>query len=142
MMFRTPFAASVLMLLVSACAPLVMPGGEGRGPIVVTEQDDGKAVELAVGDVLSVELSAVPGTGFSWVPSMGTDTLLAQMDPAVNFRPKPQDASDRRVGGAETQVLRFQARKPGTADLVLDYRRPWESSNPQQQRFHLKLLVQ
>ncbi|MGH8650477.1 MAG: protease inhibitor I42 family protein, partial [Burkholderiales bacterium] len=82
------------------------------------------------------------GTGFSWAPSTGADSVLVQMEPKVEFRPKPQDAPDRRVGGAETQVLRFQARKPGTTDLVLDYRRPWEKSTPPQRRFHLKVLVQ
>ena len=118
-----------------------MPGGQGRGSIVVTELDDGKVVELAVGDVLSVELSAVPATGFSWAASAAVDTVLVQMEPKVEFRPKPQDASERRVGGAETQVLRFQARIRGTTDLILDYRRPWEKT-PQERRFHLKVLVQ
>ena len=140
-MFRILVAAGVLIPLLLACAPSVMPVGNERQPIVVTELNDGKVVELAMGDMLAVELSAIPGTGYSWAPSTGADAVLVQMEPKVEFRPKPQETSERRVGAAETQVLRFQARKQGITDLVVDYRRPWEKSTPPERRFHLKVVV-
>ena len=140
-MLRPLLAASVLIPLLHACAPSAMPAGTQRQPMVATELADRKLIELAVGEVLSVELPATAGTGFSWAPSSGVGTVLVQTEPKLGFSPAGPSTSERRVGAAEIQVLRFQAQTQGTADLVVDYRRPWETSTPPAQRFQLKVLV-
>ncbi len=91
--------------------------------VQLTEDDDGKTVELANGGQLIVALASNPTTGFSWSVSESSDPQLV-----LQGEPKyvPAGSTSPVVGAGGTEVFTFKAVDSGTAKLTLEYRRPFE----------------
>ena len=111
-------------LLALSCTPSV-PAGERPHDVVVTERDADREVSVASGGTLVVRLGAQLGTGYGW--------QIAENDPSrlkPPGRPELEGSGGAPPGGAQDQVFRFAAMKPGTVRLVLRYARPWEPDAP------------
>ena len=104
--------------------------------VTVTEQDNGRGIELAQGGTLIVQLPSNPSTGYSW---------SVQGDPSplklVKSDYTEQSQSTQIVGAPGTQVLQLKAIGPGAATLTLEYRRPWERDVPPAKVFSIKATV-
>lgn len=88
----------------------------------ISEQDQGSELRVHVGDELTVRLSAIPGTGYSWNVSGESQGVLVEMG-----QPTFEKTTDvRKLGAPEQQNFRFRVESPGVHQLQLKYRRPWD----------------
>jgi len=104
--------------------------------IAVSEQEQGSTITLARGAVLEVRLDSVPGTGYRW------DTAVQEPSPLrlIEMRDVPL-ADNKRVGGQQIQLFRFEATRAGEVMLKLRYRRPWERDKPPVKTWSLTVIV-
>jgi inhibitor of cysteine peptidase len=104
--------------------------------MTVTEQDNGKTIEVTKGATLVVKLSSNVSTGYSW--SVQSDSpLLKLLD--SNYKEQKQPA---QVAGAPgVQTFQWQATAPGNATLKLEYRRPWEKAQSPAKTFSVNLQI-
>ncbi|MGH8928190.1 MAG: protease inhibitor I42 family protein [Acidimicrobiia bacterium] len=104
---------SILMLLLGACSR-----GQSLSP-----DDDGSQIELSRGEQVELVLPGNPSTGYMWV--------VADASPVLEVMGEPEFQPESDLVGAPGEFLfRFEAREPGTAQLLLTYERPFEESEP------------
>jgi len=125
---KAVFALS-LACAVAACA--------GHAPVRLSEQDNGRAVELAAGQEFSLSLTANRTTGYSWAREDNSGIVVLVEPPAYSAGAAP--AGMVGVGGVETWRLRATA--AGTAVLRFAYRRPWEKGTPSARTITLNVIV-
>jgi len=104
-------------------------------PVKLTDADNNKSVQLAVGQRIEIRLPANPTTGYSW---------LLQGFPGCLELANFSYASERKSipGAGGTQTVEFLAASPGEGDLKIVYRRPWEKSDvPAAKTFSVKVTV-
>lgn len=102
---------------------------------VLSEGDNGRQMELAKGQTLSLLLSANPSTGYTWEVSELDAGVMRQAGEPV-FQP----ASDL-IGAPGTMTFAFQAVNAGETALKLVYHRPWENKTEPAQTFSIRIVV-
>jgi inhibitor of cysteine peptidase len=148
-MIRATFVT--LAFWVAACAPVQPPKQEApvstsvpaptpNDVIVrITAEQDGQSVEVALNQRFAVELVGVPTAGYIWAPAQlppfvtrageaGGNTTRAQSQPGF-------------TGGNHWEVLMFVATASGSGELVLEQRRPWETSEPPSDVFRVTIVA-
>ncbi len=123
--------AAGLCVLLSACAS----GPAAGGPPSETLPDDGivrpegKApVEMRVGQVLEIALTANASTGYQWeFTEDGAPVLSRTTGPAT---PPPMDTQPPMPGASSIARWWFRADKAGKTTVRMVYRRPWETVPP------------
>lgn len=126
---RLPALLGLLPLLATACQSVPTPAAKPPQPahaepvIVATP---GATTELARGQLLRIELSGNPSTGYRWSVD---GALPAQLEAVSDLPggPGTTAAAAPLVGAPQTQWLHFRAVQPGTAELRLRWHRPWEA---------------
>jgi len=106
--------------------------------VALTDADDGKAVELRVGQVLEITLEANPTTGFGW-QVLEVEGAVVEQQGEKAYRQRETDG--RRVGVGGWETFTFKATKAGAADLRLVYRRSWEKDVEPAKTFAVKVTV-
>lgn len=105
----------------------------------VTADDAGKTIALKVGQQISVALVGVPTAGYVWAVAKKPDFLSA---PTEGGGPtSKQQLQPGFTGGNHWEVLTFTAERAGAADLTLEQRRPWETSEPPSATFSITVRV-
>jgi inhibitor of cysteine peptidase len=100
----------------------------------VGENDDGKVIELMVGQILEVELRENPSTGFRWE--------LSAIGPELKKLPKEKYLPDSKaIGAGGRRTMEFEALRTGSAKILLEERRPWEADSPPVKRFRIEVKV-
>lgn len=94
-------------------------------PMTLTEADNGKTLQMKLGEQIKISLSSNPATGYKWKSSMTGNGILVQVDEPV-FLADPACAKRMGCGGLET--FSFKATQSGTAKIKLVYQRPWEEA--------------
>ena len=106
------------------------------GQLTLTEADVGKTVQAHPGDHIMIQLSANPGTGFSWaIDRTDTMTLTLQRE---SYTP----SSGGALGSGGTAVFTFIAQRAGTVNLHLKYWRSWEGDSSIVKRYDVTIHVQ
>lgn len=106
--------------------------------MTISEQDQGSELRVRVGDELTVRLSVIPGTGYSWnVSGEGRGVLVEIGEPTFE-----KTSGVRRLGAPEQQVFRFRAGSAGVRQLQLEYRRPWDKSATAAKMFSITVVSQ
>ncbi len=123
---------AVVLLSVTSCS--LFEGGILAG-IKLTANDNGRSIELQVGQVLAFTLDANPSTGYSWEMTKIDQKILQQIGEA-EFTP---DSTLPGAGGQ--QVFRFKAVSAGQTALNLIYHRTWEKDVAPLQTFSLQVIV-
>lgn len=106
----------------------------------ITAEQNGQTINVALNQRFAVELVGVPTAGYVWTPAAlpafvqrageaGGNTSAAQSQPGF-------------TGGNHWEVLMFVATAPGTGELVLEQRRPWETDEPASQSFRVTIVAQ
>jgi predicted secreted protein len=110
--------------------------GEDAKVVSLSAKDNGKAVELTKGHKLELRLPIQGGTGYLWgIEENDRKVLLPVEKPAIE-RPK------KAIPGAQQMMLfRFEAKEPGTSELELHYRRPFEKDKKAAKTFKAKVTV-
>lgn len=107
------------------------------GTVEVTAKNQGKIVRAEIGNIVRISLESNPGTGYNWelrdfddgVAIYHSSELVARQGGNVLF------------GAPADTVISLQAVKPGTQDIKLVYRRPWEAPDQVAAAFAIRLEV-
>ncbi len=134
------FAGVVLAALALGTAA---SGDEPKAPVKsaqeLTAADNGKTVNVKVGDVVAISLKGNRTTGYSW--------RTAKLDgKAVEQTGDPKYTTNSHkpgmVGVGGTFLFTFKAAKPGETQISLEYVRPWEKSKKPVQTFAVTIEVE
>lgn len=86
--------------------------------------DNGKSINLRLGDSVRVSLPENPSTGYGW-------KFASVVEPAVRLQSTEYLAGDGTgFGGGGIRNFIFQASEPGHAEIRLELKRPWDSGEP------------
>jgi inhibitor of cysteine peptidase len=104
--------------------------------IVVTEQQNGSGIEIAKDQQVEIRLPVQAGTGYSW------DLMHPPTAPLRLVGSGSRSASGSSLpGGPVTQIFVFVPVSPGSGELELGYRRPWETTIAPARTFRLRVVV-
>lgn len=134
MLKKSYITAALLVIVLSVAGCSLLEGGT-LAVIKLTASDNGRTIELQVGQVLTFTLDANPSTGYTWEMTKLDQKILQQIGEA-EFTP---DSTLPGAGGQ--QVFRFKAVSAGQTSLNLIYHRPWEKDVAPLKTFSLQVVV-
>jgi inhibitor of cysteine peptidase len=102
---------------------------------ILTEEDDGRTVQLAKGALLTIEVRGNRTTGYRWEAGVADGSVLRETGPPVFTAP----SASHGAGGM--YEFRYLAGAPGQTRLSLAYRRPWDSDAPALKTFEISVVV-
>jgi inhibitor of cysteine peptidase len=116
--------------ILSACS-------SGSQTVKLSETDNGKSIELKVGDKVELTLASNPTTGYDWEWTSKDGSVLTQLgDPAF-----VQEGEEGLVGAGGKTTYTFEATATGEMKLKLVYHRAWETDVPPVQEFEVTIVV-
>jgi inhibitor of cysteine peptidase len=115
--------------------PTTVPPTSAPGQVQVTQKDNGKTFDLAMGGVLEITLEGNPTTGYSWQVMTGNETVLKQMGEPV-FTPE-----SNLIGAPGVEVWKFQAVGAGAVALKLGYKQWWDKAMEPNPTFQVTVNV-
>lgn len=107
------------------------------GTVQVTASDNGKIVNASVGNLVRISLESNPSTGYNWelrnfeygsADFYSSDTV-------------PRQGGNVFLGAPGDTVITLQAVQPGTQNIEVVYRRPWEAPDQVAATFAFRLEV-
>ena len=109
-----------LLMMVGAGAHVV----SARSPkvVVIEEGSAARHVALTPGEILEIRLAENATTGYQW--TWHAPEILRQKE-------TEEAGSDAKgpPGRGRTRRIQFEAVAPGRAELLMEYRRPWEKAD-------------
>jgi predicted secreted protein len=106
----------------------------------ITAAQNGQTVQAPVGQRFAVELIGVPTAGYQWAPTQ-LPPFLTRAGEATGNTVAAQ-SQPGYAGGNHWEVFMFTATGPGTGELVLEQRRPWETDQPASNTFRVTIVAQ
>jgi len=150
-MIRSALFATALAL--AACTPAqeakeenMAAGAEVPAPtpddvaVRITAAQNGQTVNVAVGQRFAIELIGVPTAGYVWAPAQAPDFITRAGEATGNT--VAEQSEPGYAGGNHWEVTMFSATGPGTGEIVMEQRRPWESSEPPADTFRVTIVAQ
>lgn len=119
--------------------PQVIESGVDHAPPAPAElalPDADRTVTVEVGQKVRIRLQGNPTTGYRWEVENILGQAVIQLGQIEYVSNAPQ-----AIGIGGEFVVLFRAVRPGSATVVLGYRRPWEKSKPPEQTFTVHLDV-
>jgi inhibitor of cysteine peptidase len=107
----------------------------GEQPPALTQEDNGRAVLLKTGAMMSVELKGFGGTGYLWQVAANDPTKLELNSTSTEV------ADKRQTGGPRYFIFCFKALSPGDVRLQINYLRPWEKNKPPAEKFGIDVQI-
>ncbi|MFZ0312364.1 MAG: protease inhibitor I42 family protein [Candidatus Korobacteraceae bacterium] len=104
--------------------------------VSISDEDNGKDVDLTSGGTLIVRLKSNPSTGYRWAVAGDPSPLKLEK---TSYR--KNTASSKAVGAPGVQVFQFDARSAGMASLQIIYRRSWEYNVAPVKTFGVRVKV-
>jgi predicted secreted protein len=152
MMIRTTLVACATVL--AACAPndakqeqapaaevAAVPAPTPQDIAVhITAEQNGQTVQVGVNQRFAIELVGVPTAGYVWAPAQ-LPAFITRAGEATGNTTTAQ-SQPGFTGGNHWEVLMFSATGPGTGEMVIEQRRPWESDEPANNTFRVIIVAQ
>jgi len=103
--------------------------------VILTKQDQGKEIEVKVGDVVQIELEAIGTAGYQWfVESLDQEVLkLVSEETQVPY--------PGRLGAPVLMVWKFEVIKEGTTEIRMDHYRSWEGKEHSTDHFEVRIKI-
>jgi inhibitor of cysteine peptidase len=141
----------VLALAGAACTPEAEDEDAVAGSTLPAPTPDDVAVRIAAGQAgetinvgvnqrFAVELIGVPTAGYQWIPAQVPDFLTRAGEAGGNTTPDQNEPGF--AGGNHWEILMFAATAPGTGELVLEQRRPWETEEAPADSFRVTIVAE
>lgn len=124
-LFVCAASMSILALLLTSCA----------GTTSLSGSDNGKTVQVHVGDEIDLALDSNPSTGFEWAIDKNDETLLT-------LKQSNYTGSSNLPGSGGTQTFTFMAKSAGVINLQLKYWRSFEGDKSITRRFAVTIQIQ
>jgi len=99
----------------------------------------GQTVEVGVNQRFAVELVGVPTAGYVWQPAQ-VPAFITRAGEASGNTTQAQ-SQPGFTGGNHWEVLMFAATGPGSGELVLEQKRPWETTEPPNATFRVTIVA-
>ena len=122
-----------LHVVIGAASPRIAVGDKFN----LTEADNGKNIEVHIGDIIRITLESNITTGYSWENADKVDKDILALD-TNDYVSDPNPEEMDGVGG--NTVIVYRALKPGKAKIDLVYSQSWEPSEFDQ-RFSVTVEV-
>lgn len=123
--FVLVISMSILAMLLTSCTSSTS----------LTNSDNGKSIQVHVGDEIDIALNSSPDTGYEWAVEKSDAKLLT-------FKQSNFSASNSSPGSSGTQTLTFVAKSAGTVNLQLKYWRHFEGDKSITQQFSATIQIQ
>ena len=101
----------------------------------MTSSDNGKSLDVRVGDEILVMLAENPTTGYRWALEPVDGGVLRSEGDTFEM------AADPAIGSGGTHRFRLAARAPGETTIALKLRHAWASDEPPVQTFSVEVTV-
>ena len=101
--------------------------------IVVTRHDQGRIFEAHRGDVIVFRLEENLTTGYGWEVKTVEGSVVEFIESTY------VEATGMAIGRGGMRVMRFVARSPGSQEIRLQLRRPWDP--PDKALEHLEVTI-
>lgn len=145
-MIRSALTAAAFAL--AACAPGQAPNRDNSVPAPtprevttrITAEQNGQVVNVAVGERFAIELVGVPTAGYVWQPAQAPDFITRAGEATGNTT--REQSQPGFTGGHHWEVTMFSATAPGTGEIVMEQRRPWETNEPANATFRVTIVAQ
>jgi predicted secreted protein len=120
-----PMSLLLLLLLLASCTTSTS----------LTDTDNGKIIQVHVGDEIAIALASSPDTGYGWAIEKRNDLLLPLKQSSFS-------ASNSSIGSSGTQTFTWVAKSRGTIHLQFKYWRSFEGETSITRRFALTIEIQ
>lgn len=105
----------------------------------ITAEQAGQTVEVGVNQRFAIELVGVPTAGYIWTPAQVPDFVTRAGEATGNT--SAAQSQPGFTGGNHWEVLMFSATGPGTGEIVVEQRRPWETNEPANATFRVTITA-
>ena len=130
----------VVALILLYCLTLLPRCAQGR-IMIISKEDAGKKIEIEVGDVVQLQLTGTPTTGYWW----HFQTLDEKYVEIIKAYTKPYtakgDVPRKMEGEPILGVWQLRAQKAGTTTVAMAYYRSWQDSDTARHRFYVTLHI-
>lgn len=108
-----------------------------NGTVDVSAKDNAQIISAQVGNLIRITLESNPSTGYNW------ELHNFKFGPAVFHSSEliPRKGGNVLFGAPGDTVITLQAVEPGSQNIELIYRRPWETVDESTARFAFQLDV-
>lgn len=100
--------------------------------MILSEQDSGHTINVAVGSIITVRLKEMPTTGYRWI--------VEAADGLEQVSSRFQEAG-AAIGAAGVREIQFRATSVGTHELRMQNRRDWEGAGSAVEEFVATMIV-
>jgi inhibitor of cysteine peptidase len=100
----------------------------------LTENDNGRSVELRAGDTVRIGLPENATTGFRWAIDRYDEGLVEPVESEPHY-------AAGAVGSGGTSTFTFRGKKGGSGEIVLKHWRHWEGDASVTSRFRVRVSV-
>jgi len=132
---------SVVLSLIALYSLTFFPTCAQGRIMIVNREDAGKKIYLQVGDVVQIQLTGTPTTGFWWHFQALNENYLE----IIKTYTKPYTSKDRvpkeMEGGPIMGVWQLLVKKAGTTTVEMSYYRSWEEGDTAKHRFCVILKI-
>lgn len=145
--------AALALGLAAACTPEAEEGEEAAAAsqtlpaptpddvaVRITADQAGQTVNVDVNQRFAIELVGVPTAGYQWAPTQVPEFITRAGEASGNTRAEQSEPGF--AGGNHWEVLMFAATAPGTGEIVIEQRRPWETDQPAADSFTVTIVAQ
>lgn len=102
--------------------------------VQVFEKDDGRTIDVYLGQLIEITLPENATTGYQWaIDTYPTDLLDVISTQSVY--------NSNTIGAGGNALISFRVRKQGCGEIVLKHWRSWEGASSVTKRFYLSLNV-
>lgn len=141
----------MMALTLAACAPAeqvkeeppvsnsVQPPTPEDVTVRIGAEQNGQRVEVAVNQRFAIELVGVPTAGYLWAPAQMP--AFVQRAGEATGNTTPEQSQPDYVGGNHWEVTMFVATAPGEGEIVMEQRRPWETTEPPVDTFRVTVVA-
>jgi inhibitor of cysteine peptidase len=116
------------------------PGGMPPRQQVVTESNNGKSINLKVGDSFYLRLPENPSTGYSWVLNV-SQGLGGNLTGNYFSEQLPEEVKQPLVGAGGVRIWQIKANSAGSQQVTGIYKRPFENETGEEKKFTLNVEV-
>jgi inhibitor of cysteine peptidase len=101
---------------------------------ILTSADNGRTVDLRVGEKVTLRLPENPSTGYRWAVDAAEMSL-------VEIEEGEHVATSKMIGGGGDAQWLIKAKAPGAAQMKLKRWRPWEGERSVVERYEVTLQI-
>jgi inhibitor of cysteine peptidase len=128
----------LVLLILMGCSAANSLGRRREMPqmsnVTLTQADNGKSVEVKLGDTIVIELDENPTTGFRWAMDQTYDQI-------VTIVRDDYTTTDSGIGGGGRRTFTLKATHSGTVQFQLKLWRTWEGESSILERFTVTIQV-